>query len=449
MDQQSSQQDEGKLLLTERSALLEYLSKVLQGNMTTGRHSALLVLSVRQYNTIYVNYGYDAARRSLKDLQRRIVANLPQKEAVFFLGGNEFAITLTEIKVVHLVKLAISKILKLLEREFAIADTRISIKVNIGAVFSEQMEGDAEKMLQQAYSAMLDAQEHKQVWAFYREQEASVEVSGLEIQTHLEKALAANELTTVFQPKTNMQTGELVGAETLSRWNSPVLGFVSPDLFIDAAEKSGLINDLTMRTIRSAALQYMQWGDYSTNIAVNLSAGIITQPNLIALILRSLKTWSMPPEALTLEITETDVMKSPEKSLAVLREISKHGIRLSIDDFGTGYSSLSYLKMLPVNELKIDKSFIHQLTTDESDRKIVKAIVDLAHTFDLKIVAEGIEDEATYRILRGFGCETAQGYLVSRPLAPDDFLAWHRKNDWFRVTDDIVEVGNGVQRGAA
>lgn len=420
-----------RLFFTERKALLLELQQMLQLASENGRSCGLLVVSVRQYNAMYVSYGYDQARCVLREFMDRVEAVLPGRDNMYFIGAGEFAITLTDIRVVHQISLAINKVIKANEANYIVGSSDISVRLNIGASYSANVGDDSEVMLQQAYSALLDAQDSNLPYALFREKEQGVEIPGLELQTYLEAALQKNELKTVYQPKTCFKTGRLVGVETLLRWNSPELGFVSPELFIDASEKSGLIKEVTQHTIRSAAKHYSQWGEYAPNIAVNLSAGLITQPNLIALILRTMRFWSVPLEALTLEITETDVMKSPEASLRTLEELNRHGIRLSIDDFGTGYSSLSYLKNLPVHELKIDKSFIQQITSDVSDRKIVKAIVDLAHTFDLKVVAEGVEDEETYRMLREMGCETCQGYLVARPMSPDDFYSWRTKGEWF------------------
>jgi len=257
-------------------------------------------------------------------------------------------------------------------------------------------------------------------------------VASLELQSLLSDALERNELVSVFQPKVDIRTGQVVGVESLARWHSHLLGPVRPDLFIEAAENSGLIGRLTIWTINNAAKQYSLWGEQAVPIAVNLSAAVINSPELQRQLRHALSIWGMPPEALSLEITETAVMEAPAHSMESLRFFADMGIRLALDDFGTGYSSLAYLKMLPVSDLKIDKSFVQNLASDASDRKIVKTIIDMAHNFDLKVIAEGVEDEKGYQILMDMGCDIVQGYLVSKPLKPEHFRKWLLEEQWRR-----------------
>lgn len=420
------------LIAVQRSKMLDFLEDTMLESQTLKVRTGLVSLEVSQFKRISVTYGYERTQQLLAAIFTRLSSQLPRKDKIFFLGRNEFVIVLVGLKVVDQIHLAINKIRSILADPFVLGDSGLRVRCRLGGTVSSVERMCSSVLLQQADTALLEAQDGNRDSVIFSEPQGEKVVPGLELQAHLEQALDRNELTSVFQPKTELATGKLAGAETLTRWHSKALGHVSPDDFIDAAEKSGLISRLTAWSIHSAAKQYSQWGKYAVPVAVNLSAGILQDPDLMRHIQSALHIWGVPPGALSLEITETAFMQSPEASLAVFQELYGMGIRLSIDDFGTGYSSLSYLKLFPVSELKIDKSFVSHMLKDVSDQKIVKTVADLAHNFDLKVVAEGIEDEKTYDMLLELGCHYAQGYLISKPLTPQQFLPWAKANNWYR-----------------
>jgi EAL domain-containing protein (putative c-di-GMP-specific phosphodiesterase class I) len=241
-----------------------------------------------------------------------------------------------------------------------------------------------------------------------------------------------------YQPKVDMATGRVLGVEALVRWPHPVEGMIPPDEFVPIAERTGLIGPMTDFVLRTALTDCRHWHDagHHLSVAVNLSARSLLDADLVDDIARALTVSSVDPSKLTLEITETSVMSDAEYAMRVLNRLSAMGLTLAIDDFGTGYSSLSYLKRLPVNEVKIDKSFVLNMQEDENDAVIVRSIIDLARNLGLRVVAEGVETTDAWEALRGMGCDIAQGYYISRPLPADQFGAWLET-----VTPTAVGVG--------
>jgi EAL domain-containing protein (putative c-di-GMP-specific phosphodiesterase class I) len=229
-----------------------------------------------------------------------------------------------------------------------------------------------------------------------------------------------------YQPKMEMTTGRVIGVEALVRWPHPVEGLVPPDEFVPIAERTGLIGPLTDFVLRTALAQCRQWQEagHDLSVAVNLSARSLLDADLVGDIARALAASGVDASKLVLEITETSVMSDAVYAMQVLNRLSMMGLTLAIDDFGTGYSSLSYLKRLPVDEVKIDKSFVLNMQEDENDAVIVRSIVELAKNLGLRVVAEGVETTSTWDALRDMGCDIAQGYVISRPLAADQLGAW-------------------------
>jgi EAL domain-containing protein (putative c-di-GMP-specific phosphodiesterase class I) len=243
----------------------------------------------------------------------------------------------------------------------------------------------------------------------------------------LRNAIDSNQLFLNYQPKIHLKTGRITGVEALVRWKHPQYGVIPPDQFITAAEHSGLIKPLTLWVIKTAIHQSRTWYQERKNLSVaaNLSARNLEDSDLPDQIAELLAGAGLPPSSLELEITESALMVNPIHSMETLKSLSSMGIQLSIDDFGTGYSSLGYLKRLPVNQIKIDKSFVKDMATDEDDAMIVRSTIELTHNLDLKVVAEGVEDQGVLDKLTILGCDAAQGYYISRPVSASDL------NDWF------------------
>jgi EAL domain-containing protein (putative c-di-GMP-specific phosphodiesterase class I) len=261
----------------------------------------------------------------------------------------------------------------------------------------------------------------------YKDHESKKKPANIILEQDLRQAIHNDELTILYQPKVDLIHRNAIGVEALSRWYSPVHGNVPPDIFIAVAESSDLIQPQTKWLFNNALRQYSACGiDKYTgmSLSLNLSPNLLQNDDITHIINSSLNMWDINPQNIILEITESAIMVNPEKCLKILTSIHDSGIRLSIDDFGTGYSSLAYLKKLPVDELKIDRSFVMNMENNKGDEKIVHSIIELAHNFDLVVVAEGIESQHALDMLTHYGCDFAQGFFIAKPMPGDDLLKW-------------------------
>jgi len=252
------------------------------------------------------------------------------------------------------------------------------------------------------------------------------------MESEIERAIINNEFQLYLQPKIDLGTGKVCGAEALTRWHNEKRGWAFLDQFIPIIEQTDLVMPFTEwglnAAFRQCALCRKNWDCLS--IAVNLSAQTLRHPEIVDMIARTIDIWGVDPRQVVLEVTESAMIQDPEQGLQILRHLDALGVRISIDDFGTGYSSLAYLKSLPVQELKIDKSFVMNLSKSPDNEKIVRTIIDLGHNFDLKIVAEGVEDRETYRRLVELGCDQAQGYHMARSMPVEDMKTWMSESPW-------------------
>ena len=280
------------------------------------------------------------------------------------------------------------------------------------------------QLLNRAEQTMLHARANRLQCAVYDSELEKIFIRHHLLFGKLLEALRLQQLEVHYQPQIDMSTNAVVGVEALMRWNDPIDGLIPPDVFIPIAEESGLIDLLSKWLIFHCMRQHAEWREmgFDLNISINISSRNLMAPDLLAVLKTAMQETNFLPNRLTIEITESCAMSSPERTLGILQEIHAAGIALSIDDFGTGYSSLAYLKDLPIKELKIDKSFIKNLCTDSDDQVIVGSTIDLAHSFGLSVVAEGIEDEKTIQWLRSRGCDFGQGFHIERPLPADKFI---------------------------
>ncbi|MFT5897005.1 MAG: EAL domain-containing protein (putative c-di-GMP-specific phosphodiesterase class I), partial [bacterium] len=261
----------------------------------------------------------------------------------------------------------------------------------------------------------------------FTEQMRSNLTNRIRMEQDLKIALLENQFEVYYQPKINIHTKQCTGAEALVRWNHPENGFISPEDFVSVTEETGMIIELGEWILRSACFKMrdlQNMGYTGLTVAVNISAVQFTDGNLLPMVTKALKDTLINPGMLELEITESAVMHDPAEVIRSLHQLSQHGLKLAIDDFGTGYSSLAYLKKFPVNTLKIDKAFITDVSSDNDDVAIVEAVLGLGKHFNMKVVAEGIEDEAQLEFLKSQGCDIAQGYFISKPLSADQYTKW-------------------------
>ncbi|MEA2271938.1 MAG: hypothetical protein QOI98_646, partial [Solirubrobacteraceae bacterium] len=315
-----------------------------------------------------------------------------------------------------------------LDEPFAIEDIALAVRASIGIAMHPDHADDVETLMQRADIAMYRAKDARSGHEFYAAATDNNTVDRLAMVAELRAGIESGELILHYQPQVDLPSGNVPAVEALVRWQHPTRGLVSPAEFIPLAEHAGLIRPLTARVLDDALRQCRLWLDdgIAVRVAVNLSARSLLDDGLPNEVARLLAGHELGAEHLGLEITESVIMADPARAIEVLRRLGEMGIRLGIDDFGTGYSSLGYLRRLDVDEIKIDRSFVLGMATEADDRQIVHSIVDLGHNLGLAVVAEGVEDESTLLQLRRLGCDSAQGYHLSRPLAPSNLTPWLR-----------------------
>ena len=323
-------------------------------------------------------------------------------------------------------------ILDAMKTPFKMNGMQLEVNSSIGlAIFPGHGE-DAHSLLKSADIAMYAAKQDKTGFALYSSENDKYTTRRLSLMGELRQAIDAGNLSLVYQPKLNLKTGKLDSVEALVRWQHHIHGEVNPDEFIELAERTGLINPLTNWVVENAIQQAAAWKKQGLhlNVAINISPSVLMDPLLHDTFTGLLATYKVPAECIMLEITENALMEDRDRAIAVLDQFAKTGFSLAIDDFGTGYSSLAYINRLPVHELKIDKSFVQDMATNESNAVIVRATIDLAHNIGIKVVAEGVEDEATLYQLEELGCDVIQGYYISKPLTVENI-------------PDMISLGNG------
>jgi diguanylate cyclase (GGDEF)-like protein len=403
--------------------------RVRQAIESARRHegsTAVMVMDLDHFKEINDTLGHYHGDRLLQLVGERLSHLLRAEDTVARMGGDEFAVLLPSVGGQAFAMEVAHKVLEALGTSFEIDGLTLEVGASIGiACFPDHGE-DGEQLLQRADIAMYVAKADHLGAQLYETAQDQHSVQRLALAGELRRAIENDELVLHYQPKIDVATGRVTGAEALCRWQHPSLGLIMPDEFVPMAEHTGLITPLTKQVLNIALQQVARWRAQGArmSVAVNLSARSFLDSQLLDDIPELLATWRVDPSLLELEITESMIVGDPERSRQVLEKLSSIGITLAIDDFGTGYSSLAYLKQLPVDEIKIDKSFVLQMGANQSDETIVRSIIDLAHNLDLRAVAEGVEDQGILNRLTELGCDVAQGYHISRPLAADNFEAW-------------------------
>ena len=323
---------------------------------------------------------------------------------------------------------AAERIAQALDRPVILEGHPFEVGASIGVALAPEHGEDATTLLRRADVAMYTAKNASDPYAVYQPDQDQHSPRRLALIGELRQAIADGQLLLHYQPKVDLGSGCFGGVETLVRWQHPTHGMIPPDQFIPLAEHTGLIKPLTHWVLDAALRQCRAWHDEGLDlrVAVNLSARLLTDPGVVDLITELLHARGVEARWLEIEITESAVMADPVGALTILTRLHDMGIRLSIDDFGTGYSSLSYLKRLPVDEIKIDKSFVLEMPTNGDDETIARSIIDLGHNLGLRVVAEGVEDDATWAQLATMGRDVAQGYFISRPIPAPELTRWAR-----------------------
>jgi len=409
--------------LPNRTYLKQQLAVTVNRAATENQRFAILFLDLDRFKIINDTMGHDAGDLLLKAVADRIRHCVRENDFVARLGGDEFTVVLENIASLDGASSVAEKIWRSVARPFVFMQQKMFVTTSIGiSIFPDDGE-DVSALIKHADSAMFRAKEKRDDFCFYeRGMEAEI-AKRLKLEQELRKAIDSDQLVLHYQPQIDFKTGDLLGAEALVRWEHPLKGLVSPDDFIPLAEESGLINQLTDWVLKNVAVQTKRWLDegYSLRLAVNLSVKDLMQEDFHTKLEDLIKRSDLPPDVLELEITESTLMDHPELMIKELNKIKKMGITVAVDDFGSGYSSLNYLKKLPVDVLKIDRSFISDIESDPNDSAIVAGIIALAKNLGMSTVAEGVETEAQRKILEQLGCDTFQGYLVSKPVPPQLF----------------------------
>ncbi len=409
--------------LASRAAIHETLRQLTQ------EHSPgffLVRLNINGFKEINDTFGYEVGDQVLKDMAQTLRHMMPSPGCAARLGADEFALIALESSPGRRETL----ILDLLEQlQQPIDSNRVRASfVRMGvAVYPDHGE-EAETLLRRAEIALNSAKDHKQAYAYYLSGQDESHRRQIRLVADLAKAIEHNQLKVYYQPKFDLDAGRVTQAEALLRWIHEDFGFVPPDEFVALAEQSGQMTKLTQWVIHSVAAQRKRWKEagIAIDIAINLSAYDLNE-RLPAFLAATLSTHELSASALILEVTESAVMSNPQQAVAILSQLRQMGFLLSIDDFGTGYSSLAQLKLMPLNELKIDKSFVLKLDQDPDDQIIVRSTIELARNLGLSVVAEGTETLAACQLLKQWGCRKLQGYFFSPPLPAEKFEQWLRE----------------------
>ncbi|MBX9605349.1 MAG: EAL domain-containing protein [Gammaproteobacteria bacterium] len=405
----------------------------LQGAIHRARRACrpftVVLLDMARFKQINDSLGHHVGDVVLKEIARRLVARARRSDTVARLGGDDFLLLLEATDAIQ-ARVMLGVLRDALTQPIELEGMSVALDFRAGLASFPDHGEDASALMRRAEIAMYDAREAHDWLVTYRLGRDDGHLRQLAIVATLPGALARDELTLVYQPKADMASGGIHQAEALVRWVHPEFGYLPPDEFVTVIEQSGNISLLTAWIIDRAARQCRDWlqRGLDVRVSINLSALDLANDALPALLDRTLAAYGLAPRQLGLEVTESAVMRDPGAALAVLARLRASGYGLAIDDFGTGYSSLAQLKRMPVEELKIDKSFVLHLSEDAEDAVIVKSTIDLAHTLGLKVVAEVVENIDAWHTLRLFGCDLAQGYFIAKPLAPADFEAFLRGN---------------------
>jgi diguanylate cyclase len=383
-------------------------------------------MDLDRFKEVNDSLGHHAGDELLQEVARRLTNVLRTSDSVARLGGDEFGILLPDPSDHAGVTAVVEKLVETLQEPIAVHGLPLVVEGSIGiAVFPEDGM-DADTLLRAADVAMYTAKEEKTGYGFFDGSTHQLDLARLTLVGELRRALEKHELVLHYQPQALLETGEVRSVEALLRWKHPERGLIGPGEFIPLAQQTGLIRPLTLYVIGEALRQCQAWERKGLElaVAVNVSARNLLDVEFPTQVRGLLGAWDLDADRLELEITEDAVLTDPVRTKAILEELAEMGVRLAIDDFGTGYSSLAYLKRLPITQIKIDRSFVIGMETDEDDATIVRSTIDLGRNLGLEVVAEGVESEPTWNVLRDLGCTFAQGYYLSRPVPPDELAAW-------------------------
>ena len=412
--------------LPNRTLFYDRAQQAILASRRDGEVTALLLIDLDRFKEVNDTLGHHIGDLLLKEVGPRLQDILRAADTVARLGGDEFGLVLRNVTDPDEIGHVVDRITTALEQPFIVEDLRLDIEASIGIALYPEHGEDAETLMQRADVAMYVAKTTNSGHAIYTARLDQYSPDRLSLVGELREALNQRQLVVHYQPKVAMRPRTVEGVEALVRWHHPQRGRINPDEFIPLAEQTGLIKPLTMFVLDHALQQCHAWhqAGHQIGVAVNLSVRVLQDTHLPQDVARLLQAHAVEPRWLNLELTESIIMADPTRAMEILTSLDAMGVRLSIDDFGTGYSSLAYLKRLPVHEIKIDKSFILNMTIDDNDAMIARSTIDLGRNLGLRVVAEGVETVQVWDELAAMGCDVAQGYYFSPPAPADTITRW-------------------------
>jgi diguanylate cyclase len=414
--------------LPNRTRLIELLQQAIQTAKGQRRAVALLHLEVGKFSEINKLLGYRAGDELLQELAQRLGQCCTGKETLARVGETEFALMLPNSGADQAIKVA-KRLLQTLRDPVHVAGLVLDAKVGIGIALFPGHAVDADVLVRRANAAMHLAQPVAGGYAMYTSRLDQEHTRRLALMGDLHRAIEENELRLFCQPKVDIASRMQCGAEALVRWEHPTHGMIAPAEFVKLAEQAGTITPLTHWMLEAVFSQSYAWQEAGGTrpMAVNLSVHDLYSPGLIDRISGLFSTWGISPDLIQFELTESALMTEPESALDTLARLKNLGVTLMIDDFGTGYSGLSYLQRLPVDAIKIDQSFVRPMLISADSEVIVRSTIELGHNLGMKVLAEGVESQEIWERLANLGCDTAQGYLISKPIPVDQLVGWERQ----------------------
>ncbi|MES9894472.1 MAG: EAL domain-containing protein [Candidatus Thiodiazotropha endolucinida] len=420
--------------LPNRALFRERFDHALMHARRENASIALLFLDLDRFKTVNDTLGHPVGDQVLLEVSKRMNQIIRASDTLARLGGDEFVLLLEEQTDAQHAAVVARKLIDLFSRPMIIGEHELVVTASIGITLYPNDGDDPDKLIRHADRAMYEAkQQGRNTYRFFTQALTEGALERLMMENDLRRAVARNELILHYQPIVNLETRQLQGIEALVRWQHPEQGLIAPGLFIELAEEIGIIGEIGQWVLRAACSQLAKWdrdGFKVPRISVNLSVQQIDREGLVTMVSEELNNSGLSPERLELEVTESMLIRNPELSRTVLSELRTLGVKFAIDDFGTGYSSLAYLKLLPLDHLKIDQSFVRDIGKDANDEAIVRAIIGMSKSLGLESVAEGVEEAHQARFLQQAGSDLAQGYLYSRPLPADEiFSNWIRSEN--------------------
>lgn len=430
--------------LPNRKLFYERLQEAIEENREQSQNFAILLLDLDRFKEVNDTLGHPTGDQLLMEISKRLLETNRDSDTIARIGGDEFALLLPQTDNLEQAASDAQQILDTLCAPYQLAGLSFEIGGSIGIAMYPQHGDETATLVKSADVAMYVAKNSQSGYAVYDEEQDHNSVRFLTLTGDLRRAIQDNQLRLYYQPKIGLKQNHIVAVEALIRWIHPEHGFIPPDEFIEKAEQTGVIGEITEWVLHTALAQAAEWRRKGLNIdmAVNLSARLLNNDDIVKTVRAGLQKWQVRPESFILEVTESGLMADPAKAMEIVTSLSGLGVRISIDDFGTGYSSLEYLKDLPADEMKIDKSFVQTLLEEKSNEAIVGSTVALAHALGLKVVAEGIETDEICVHLQGIACDVGQGYLFSKPLPIDEFDKWLVNSPWGLNAIETADTGS-------